>query len=330
MSRSSVPSSDCTLHSLIDPPSSLTPFFAKSYPDQYQTILLNRISIIQHLKNINQHPLPPKKYILHTSPLIFDQFPQINQLYLPPISFKDKNTISKYTFPFAQEQLASESHSSRFILKHFIENMFRSVYADNSTQLVATRLGDTLHSEKQPIMSYSNLSQNQDLESSKPIEIEKSSPSKNEKEKWKITAAGVGAGLVSSICTCPLDVVKTRLQYQAILAEKGMVLYKGTLGTLKRIYFEEGVFGLYRGIKPMLLGYIPTWGIYFSSYEAMKRSLSQMKGFSNFDSASHMISAITAGSAASITTNPIWVLKTRFMVIATFSRYQITIKDIFI
>lgn len=43
------------------------------------------------------------------------------------------------------------------------------------------------------------------------------------------TVAGAGAGLVSSIITCPLDVVKTRLQAQK--AGRSRVDYLGVFGT---------------------------------------------------------------------------------------------------
>lgn len=42
------------------------------------------------------------------------------------------------------------------------------------------------------------------------------------------TFAGAGAGLVSSIITCPLDVIKTRLQAQK--AARGRIDYLGVIG----------------------------------------------------------------------------------------------------
>jgi solute carrier family 25 (mitochondrial folate transporter), member 32 len=39
---------------------------------------------------------------------------------------------------------------------------------------------------------------------------------------------------------------------------------------LQRIYIEEGVRGWYRGLVPTLVGYLPTWAIYFTAYEHFK------------------------------------------------------------
>lgn len=88
-------------------------------------------------------------------------------------------------------------------------------------------------------------------------------------ENLKHSIAGAGAGIVSSIVTCPLDVAKTRLQNQGI-AKPGERLYKGTVGTLSRIWQEEGIRGLYRGLGPTILGYLPTWAIYFTAYDYCK------------------------------------------------------------
>jgi len=83
--------------------------------------------------------------------------------------------------------------------------------------------------------------------------------------------AGAGAGLVSSIVTCPLDVVKTRLQAQ--VSRKGAADYEGVKETINRIWRSAGIRGLYRGLGPTVLGYLPTWGIYFSVYDQIKNSL---------------------------------------------------------
>jgi solute carrier family 25 folate transporter 32 len=82
--------------------------------------------------------------------------------------------------------------------------------------------------------------------------------------------SGAGAGVVSAIVTCPLDLVKTKLQAEGGL-QGDNPRYKGLVGTLKKIFREEGFRGCYRGLGPTLFGYAPTWGIYFATYDAVKQ-----------------------------------------------------------
>ena len=80
--------------------------------------------------------------------------------------------------------------------------------------------------------------------------------------------AGAGAGLVSSFVTCPLDVVKTRLQAQH--ASRDAKHYEGARLTVARIWRQAGFKGFYRGLGPTVTGYLPTWGIYFTVYDLVK------------------------------------------------------------
>lgn len=86
--------------------------------------------------------------------------------------------------------------------------------------------------------------------------------------------AGAGAGLISSIATCPLDVVKTTLQAQN--ARRGSPGYEGVVKTCVRIYKQNGVRGFYRGLGPTIAGYLPTWAIYFTAYDWIKDRLKEM------------------------------------------------------
>jgi len=90
--------------------------------------------------------------------------------------------------------------------------------------------------------------------------------------------AGAGAGLVSSIATCPLDVVKTTLQAQSV--KRGSPGYEGVIKTCLRIYRQSGLVGFYRGLGPTIAGYLPTWGIYFTVYDFTKDRLRRLP-FSN-------------------------------------------------
>ncbi len=92
---------------------------------------------------------------------------------------------------------------------------------------------------------------------------------------------------------------------------------------------------MYRGLGPTILGYLPTWAIYFAVYDGIKRNFgekplneanggrhvypaAQVKGYQPLARENpwtlHILSAMTAGATSTICTNPLWVIKTRFMV----------------
>lgn len=90
--------------------------------------------------------------------------------------------------------------------------------------------------------------------------------------------AGACAGSTTSLITCPLDVIKTRMQTlipdndnTTNSLKKKKLPYRGTLSSLQRIWKGEGIRGLYRGIGPTLLGYLPSNAIYFPTYHFCKK-----------------------------------------------------------
>jgi solute carrier family 25 folate transporter 32 len=89
--------------------------------------------------------------------------------------------------------------------------------------------------------------------------------------------AGAAGGFASGVVTCPLDVIKTKLQAQGgFRSQHGAaqaptaIMYRGMLGTAKIIWREEGVRGMYRGLGPIILGYLPTWAVWFTVYGKSK------------------------------------------------------------
>jgi hypothetical protein len=98
---------------------------------------------------------------------------------------------------------------------------------------------------------------------------------------------------------------------------------------------HDGIRGMYRGLGPTILGYLPTWAIYFAVYDGIKRRFgepplgeplprgriypaAQPKGYQpvmrDHPWTLHILSAMIAGATSTTCTNPLWVIKTRFMV----------------
>ena len=137
--------------------------------------------------------------------------------------------------------------------------------------------------------------------------------------------AGALAGVASGIVTCPLDVIKTRLQAHGSRAfsnpdlshagPNASQLYRGLTGTARNILHQDGLRGFYRGLGPMLLGYMPTWAVYMVVYNDVRDHLYK-QGYDK-TAGSKVIaqgySSIAGGACSTLVTNPIWVIKTRLM-----------------
>jgi hypothetical protein len=71
--------------------------------------------------------------------------------------------------------------------------------------------------------------------------------------------AGSTAGLSQAILGCPIEVVKIRLQTLGYIGR--------SYNCMKYIYNHEGIYGLYRGLAPMILRDILPYGIYTIVYD---------------------------------------------------------------
>ncbi|GAB1599153.1 S-adenosylmethionine mitochondrial carrier protein [Argonauta hians] len=88
---------------------------------------------------------------------------------------------------------------------------------------------------------------------------------------WQSSICGALAGGIAAGTTTPLDVAKTRI----MLAKKDSTLASGKIiPTLKIIYFEKGVSGLYAGIVPRTMWISAGGAIFLGIYDEVKHLLS--------------------------------------------------------
>lgn len=117
----------------------------------------------------------------------------------------------------------------------------------------------------------------------------------------------------ASLATHPLDVVRTKLAVQRTLVNGEPPRYKGTGGTLRRVFREEGFRGLFRGIAPAIVSHAPADGVFFSTYSFIKCRIPDSYQPSSLPRGT-MASSVAAGGAWSTTCvimNPLFVLKTK-------------------
>ncbi|KFP71067.1 Solute carrier family 25 member 33, partial [Acanthisitta chloris] len=133
-------------------------------------------------------------------------------------------------------------------------------------------------------------------------------------------------GTAGAILTCPLEVVKTRLQSSQqtlrplCLSEiqlPGMSVRltnpnppsPGVLKLLRAILEKEGLRSLFRGLGPNLAGVAPSRAIYFAAYSSAKERLNAV--LVPESKKVHILAATCAGISSATLTNPIWLVKTR-------------------
>lgn len=118
--------------------------------------------------------------------------------------------------------------------------------------------------------------------------------------------AGSVAGVMTSVVTNPIWVVKVRLQLQGRVSGEGG--YDGFVDGLVRIMREEGVRGLYRGLGPSMV-LVSHGAVQFTMYEGLKRRLGGEDG--NVGVGQALVASTGSKLVASVGTYPMQVARTR-------------------
>ncbi|BCS17956.1 putative mitochondrial folate carrier protein Flx1 [Aspergillus puulaauensis] len=134
--------------------------------------------------------------------------------------------------------------------------------------------------------------------------------------------AGFTAGIATTLCLHPLDLIKTRLQVDRTPSSR----VGGSLRVIREIFHNEGgLAAFYRGLMPNIIGNSSSWALYFLFYGNIKDTIrgwrlrrrqhggQQQQQRELLTSSDYFIASGSAGILTSVLTNPIWVIKTRML-----------------
>ncbi|KAF8898148.1 mitochondrial FAD carrier protein [Gymnopilus junonius] len=122
-------------------------------------------------------------------------------------------------------------------------------------------------------------------------------------------AAGLGAGIVTTLCMNPLDLLKVKLQVTT--SNAGSSLGKHIWMSLREIQQTQGWRGLYRGLVPNIAGNASSWGLYFLFYNMLKKRASGGDITKPLSAPEYLICSAQASAVTAVMTNPLWLVRVR-------------------
>ncbi|KAL0071460.1 mitochondrial FAD carrier protein flx1 [Marasmius tenuissimus] len=122
-------------------------------------------------------------------------------------------------------------------------------------------------------------------------------------------AAGLGAGVIATLCMNPLDLLKVKFQVATTKPQGG--IGKQIWIALRDIHSQSGWKGLYRGVGPNIAGNASSWGFYFLFYNMLKQRASGGDITKPLSPQEYLLCSAEASAVTAIMTNPIWVVRVR-------------------
>ncbi|KAJ3139380.1 hypothetical protein HK100_011717 [Physocladia obscura] len=125
--------------------------------------------------------------------------------------------------------------------------------------------------------------------------------------------AGCGSGFVNSILSCPMELVKIRLQNQksAVAGSvDSLTQYKGNWDCVKKIYKVGGIRSFFVGFHPTIWRETPSFGAYFASFEIFTIMLTPPDQPLDQPSPGLLLAGGLAGIVSWLVTYPFDVIKT--------------------
>ncbi|KAF9057329.1 mitochondrial carrier domain-containing protein [Panaeolus papilionaceus] len=121
--------------------------------------------------------------------------------------------------------------------------------------------------------------------------------------------AGLGAGVVTTLCLNPLDMLKIKLQVETKNPSSGIGNHM--YNSLKEIKQSYGWKGLYRGLMPNIAGNASSWGLYFLFYNMLKKRASGGDITKQLSAGEYLICSAQASAVTAVMTNPLWLVRVR-------------------
>jgi len=95
---------------------------------------------------------------------------------------------------------------------------------------------------------------------------------------WIHFLAGGAAGATASVCTNPLDVLKTQIQTDAVWQRSAEKTGSTSMWShVHRVWSQDGVRGFFRGGLAATLKIVPSGAIQFYCYDVYRRKLMDCK-----------------------------------------------------
>ncbi|KAL5698055.1 Adenine nucleotide transporter bt1 [Ranunculus cassubicifolius] len=125
--------------------------------------------------------------------------------------------------------------------------------------------------------------------------------------------AGACAGVSSTLCTYPLELVKTRLTIQRDV-------YKNVVHAFLKIIQEEGPAELYRGLTPSLIGVVPYAATNYFAYDMLRKAYRKVFKKEDINNFATLLIGSAAGAISSTATFPLEVARKHMQVGAVSGR----------
>ncbi|XP_063376886.1 calcium-binding mitochondrial carrier protein Aralar1 isoform X2 [Cydia fagiglandana] len=130
-------------------------------------------------------------------------------------------------------------------------------------------------------------------------------------QTYRFTLGSI-AGAVGASAVYPIDLVKTRMQNQRTGSFIGEVAYRNSFDCFKKVIRHEGIFGLYRGLVPQLIGVAPEKAIKLTVNDLVRDKLMDKNG--NLSIYAEIFAGACAGGSQVVFTNPLEIVKIRLQV----------------